>query len=249
MEDNFTFSYLNNASFKCYQSRETQELLAKWGFAQTMNLWKFRFDHAFNDMRAEEFLVDLVNSPDVARVVSQIRSAKTADSVSKLNISELKTTQTSMDFFNFLEIHRFSEPNGYIHKIIPDYFEEIEICDKIREAILIEESESYELLDENLRNEFLFRIFQHLVIGGGICQYEDYTTPYLDTVKGLYKDLVSVSKDESGQLRINSKAYQLKNNDEFRIFNNEHHQDFLYIIVDPNNRQLNIWYHKWHNIW
>ncbi|CAG9317729.1 unnamed protein product [Blepharisma stoltei] len=249
MEENFTFTYLPGAVFKTTQTREIQDLLTKWGLAQSMNLWKFRFDHAFNDLMSASFLSDLVNSPDVANVVAPIRTAKTRDSISQLNYTELRTTQTSMDFFNFLEANRFADPSGYISKIIPDYFEEIEICDKIRQAILIEESENYELLTENIRNEFLFRIFQHITIGGGICQYEDYTTPYMDVVKSLYKDLISVGKDESGQLRISSKAYQLKNSQEFRLFTAEHPQDFLYVIVDQQNRHVNLWYHKWHGIW
>lgn len=32
---------------------------------------------------------------------------------------------------------------GYISKMMPEYHEEIEICDKLRECLLMEESETY----------------------------------------------------------------------------------------------------------
>ena len=32
---------------------------------------------------------------------------------------------------------------GYISKMMPEYHEEIEICDKLRECLLIEESETF----------------------------------------------------------------------------------------------------------
>ena len=157
---------------------------------------------------------------------------------------------TSMDFFDFLKEKGLVLHNGSIKKVIPDYYEEIEICDKIREVLLIEESEDYELIDNSLRNEFLFKIFQHVSIGGGICQYEDEIDEYLDVVKGLYKDLVSVGKDnESNEIKILSKVFQLTKGPQFAAFENLHLQDFLYVVVDPSYRHVNIWYYKWTGIW
>ena len=56
--------------------------------------------------------------------------------------------------------------------------------------ILMEDSDNYEVYSESERQEFLFHLFEHLCLGGSVCQYEDSITPYLDTVKALYKDLV-----------------------------------------------------------
>ena len=75
-----------------------------------------------------------------------------------------------------------------------EYFEGIEICDKIRECILVEESESYCVYGEEKRKEFLFKIFQMLVIGGSLNQYEDRLSVYLDWTKKNYKAIVSVRK-------------------------------------------------------
>lgn len=56
--------------------------------------------------------------------------------------------------------------------------------------LLDEESEEYSLYSEDERKEFIFRIFQMLVLGGILCQFEDTLEPYLDITKKIYKDLV-----------------------------------------------------------
>jgi len=54
----------------------------------------------------------------------------------------------------------------------------------------MKDSEHYKDFSEDERSELLFRLFRHLVVGGPLCQYEDSITPYIDTVKVLYKDLL-----------------------------------------------------------
>ena len=55
------------------------------------------------------------------------------------------------------------------------------------------------------KNEFIFKLFQHILIGGPICQHSDNVTEYYDIVKMLYKDLVAVAKDtESNEIKCHS---------------------------------------------
>lgn len=98
----------------------------------------------------------------------------------------LKRTYTLLH----LEIVR----KGYISKMMPEYHEEIEICDKLRECLLMEVSDSYCIFNEAQRKELLLRLFQLLVVGGSFNQYEDIIQPYLDWTKKIYKSLVSVRK-------------------------------------------------------
>jgi len=56
--------------------------------------------------------------------------------------------------------------------------------------LLDEESEEYNLYSEYEKNEFVFRIFQMLVLGGTLCQFEDVIQPYLDITRKIYKDLI-----------------------------------------------------------
>ena len=155
-----------------------------------------------------------------------------------------------MDYFSFLKDKGLVSLSGCITKIIPDYYEGIEICDKIREVLLVEESEEYGMFDNTYKNEFLFRIFQHIVIGGGICQYEDYMDDYLEVIKAIYKDIVTVAKDsESEEVKVISKVFQLLPSPHFAVFANPHIQDFIYVVIDPSYRHVNIWYHKWTEMW
>lgn len=56
--------------------------------------------------------------------------------------------------------------------------------------LLDEECSEYNLYLKDEREEFIFRIFQMLVLGGILCQYEDVLNPYLEVTKAIYKDLV-----------------------------------------------------------
>lgn len=56
--------------------------------------------------------------------------------------------------------------------------------------LLMPDSEHYDIYNESERNEFIFRLFRHLCLGGAVCQYEDTVQPYLDATKAIYKDLV-----------------------------------------------------------
>lgn len=56
--------------------------------------------------------------------------------------------------------------------------------------LLNKESEEYSLYSEDERNEIIFRMFQMLVLGGTLCQFEDALEPYLDVTKSIYKDLI-----------------------------------------------------------
>jgi hypothetical protein len=56
-------------------------------------------------------------------------------------------------------------------------------------------SDAFSRFDDEIRQEFIFRIFQSLVVGGTLCQTEHEVQPYLDTVKALYKAVVHVRRD------------------------------------------------------
>lgn len=56
--------------------------------------------------------------------------------------------------------------------------------------LLMPESDHFDLYSEVERNEFIFRLFRHLCLGGDVCQYEDSIQPYLDATKAIYKDLL-----------------------------------------------------------
>ncbi len=51
-----------------------------------------------------------------------------------------------------------------------EYVEGIQCSDKLRKAMIFEEDENYgELQQDKYQNEFIFKLFQYLVLGGSMC--------------------------------------------------------------------------------
>lgn len=74
-----------------------------------------------------------------------------------------------------------------------------------KQMLLEEDSEYHHVVSSCDRQEFLFRLFKHIVLGGELCQYEDVISPYIKTAKMIYKDLVrqvSVVIVYSGCIRV-----------------------------------------------
>lgn len=216
-----------------------------------MELYHFRCEEAFNSMNSTGFILDFLNSDVVRRVISEINTGRKEQIISSVSYKELKTSAVTMALFDKLSENSIIDSRGYISKVMPDYKDGIEICDKLRESFLMEESESYELWSSEDRNEFLFRILMHLSLGGGVCQYEDFISPYLELSKSLYKDLLTVEKDPAtSELKIVSRVYQLFNNSSLALHSDEDHiQNFFYLIIDPRNRHVKVWQNRWRSFW
>ncbi|RTG89772.1 uncharacterized protein DC041_0003925, partial [Schistosoma bovis] len=79
------------------------------------------------------------------------------------------------------------------------------------QCLLLEDSDSYSILTEKEREEFLVRLFRHICIGGEICQQEDEIKPYIDTVRKIYRDLICVQKNpDSKAIEIVSHVYEVR---------------------------------------
>lgn len=119
--------------------------------------------------------------------------------------------------------------------------------------MLFEESQYYPIVHEDqYQNEFLFRVFQHIVLGGAMCQYDDNILEYLDITKRLYKDLITVAKDQdTGEIKVHSYVFQVKHIEgSSGLFPAAGHpQNFFYVIIDPLHWHCTLFYHKWTNFW
>jgi len=114
-----------------------------------------------------------------------------------------------------------------------------------------------------------------MVIGGSLCQYEDNIQPYIDVVKTLYKEVISVSdhspeQGDSPSLHVTSsvfKIYSAKNEEQHGcilqtqsgsqlprdsnppqelLFFKQQINNFLYLIVDPSKHLCYTLYHHVH---
>lgn len=95
-----------------------------------------------------------------------------------------------MEFFDRIYDRRVVLEDGTIRKCFEEYIDGIMIADELRNLLLVEESENYEVFADDERDEFIFRLFKHLCIGGVLNQYEDNINQYLSMTKTLYKDTV-----------------------------------------------------------
>lgn len=96
----------------------------------------------------------------------------------------------SVEIFDRLTEKGIVREGGSIKKCLDEYFEDIVVSDELRKVLLIEESDNYEIYSDSERDQFLFRLFKHVCIGGQVCQYEDNLQPYVDVARSIYKDLV-----------------------------------------------------------
>ena len=215
-----------------------------------MELVKFRFNKGFKLFDTDKFLTELLNSAEVRNAMPGF-GAILPSAVESVQYNKLSTEVVNMGFFDILGEKDITTTNGYIKKEPDEYLEGMVMGDRLRYALAFEESEYYEIFDDKMRDEFIFRIFQHLVLGGSICQYEDSVNEYLTNTQMFYKDLVSVFKDsETGEIKVGSHIFAITQTNESDLYSEaEHPQNFAYVIIDPIHWHVNVWYHKWKSWW
>lgn len=100
----------------------------------------------------------------------------------------LKNTGKNSFLLNMLGIVRST---GIIGRCEMDIVNGFDITDKLRRGLIVEDSDEYQKLKKNIdKKEFIFQLFQLLVLGGPLNQYEDTIEPYLQITKLFYKELV-----------------------------------------------------------
>lgn len=252
----FTFTPISDPShYSNIFKKENFKTLEKWGLIQNMELIKFRFNLNFELKDLDRFLKDLLNDKQVQANFSPINSIYIEDKqkgIENLKFEKLSTRSTNLDIFNTIyENEICNVDTGYIKKDFDEYLDDIQISDKLKQALLLEDSEYFCAFDEKMRREFLFHIFKRICVGGSLCQYEDTVFEYLNMTKSFYKDLVSASKDpNSKEIYIRSTVIEIFEIEKQDIFKTKNHpQNFFYVIIDPYQRCCHLWYHKWVTFW
>ncbi|KAK3739647.1 hypothetical protein RRG08_010147, partial [Elysia crispata] len=128
----------------------------------------------------------------------------------RVEVKVIPCTVLSMAFFDKLFEGEIARESGEIKKCFDEFMNEFTISDNLRQMLLNEDSDVYCEFSEREREEFLFRVFSHLCLGGRLCQFEDNVNPYLEVTKAVYKDLISVQKNpETKELSILSHVFQV----------------------------------------
>ncbi len=82
----------------------------------------------------------------------------------------MNCTVVNMTYFDFLEELRIVNPNtSYIQGCMDEYIHGMQCGDKLKTGLLFEEDENYEELQQDkYQHEFIFKLFQFIVLGGAL---------------------------------------------------------------------------------
>ena len=240
--------------YKNIFTKENFQTLAKWGLRDNMELVKFRFNTSFTMTDLDRFLKDLFNDNTIKKNFPPLSHIipKEGNEVKNFKYKILRTQATNLDIFDCLYENDIVTPEtGYIHQDYDINVDDFIVSDKLRQSLIVEDSESYLTFDNEKRDEFLFHIFKRIVLGGSLCQNEEKIDPYLDMTKFFYKDLVSAAKDpDSGKIYIRSIPIEILDVEGNNLYRNKYHiQNFFYVIIDPYQRYVHLWYHNWVPFW
>ncbi|XP_039600271.1 cilia- and flagella-associated protein 300 [Polypterus senegalus] len=245
----FTFKELSNKSFSFLRNRHFSELLMKWSMLGRITAYAFSFDQDFKVYEKDHFVWDFFNDPHVTSVLKTLDSSghweALASKVTKVEAETVPCTAISLSLFDSLYTAGIVRQTGHIVKCFDEEYGE---SDELRKMLLIEDSENSEVISQSDRQEFIFQIFKHFCLGGLLCQYEDTIEPYLEITQSVYKDIVSVYKDsETKKLKMISCVFKVSAYSGPRICypaDNDHHQNFAYLVLDPVKRHVYVLHHS-----
>ncbi|XP_067890177.1 cilia- and flagella-associated protein 300 isoform X2 [Heterodontus francisci] len=248
----FTFRHLSNKMINFMEDNKIRDLFVKWSMHGRITVQVFSFDQHFQAYEKDNFVRAFFQDPNVManlKVLSALSCewATLGTEVKKIEAEEVPCNQLSMLFFDCLYTEGIVRETGHITKCLDEFYEDFTISDQLQQVLLLEDSDKYQIFSDTEREEFLFRIFKHLCLGGVLCQYEDMVDPYLETTKAVYKELVSVQKDPvTKDIRIISTVFKVSAYDDYGTCYpsiKKHEQTFAYLIVDPLKRHVHVLYH------
>ncbi|KAG5844317.1 cilia- and flagella-associated protein 300 isoform X1 [Anguilla anguilla] len=250
LEQKFTFNLIYCKTFSFLQDRNTTELLMKWSMLGRITAQAFTFDQPFHPYKSHEFVSDFFKDPCVLSNLKVVGAAglwkNLGRKVTNVTVETVPCTKISVDMFDPLYSCGIVRPTGHITQCFHEYYADF---DELRKMLMIEDSENYEIISREDRQEFLFRLFKHLCLGGELCQYEDIVTHYIETTRLIYKDILSVQKDpETKEIKIVSTVLKVTAYDDSGLCypsETEDDQTFAYLIVDPFKRNVNVLYHSY----
>ena len=134
--------------------------------------------------------------------------------ITGVKFTHMNCNVLNMSFFDVFHDIGICSDDGTIRMDFEEHYEGINLGDKLRKVLLWEDFEDTDawdtVHDDKYQKEFIFKLFQHIAIGGGCCQWEDKVGPYLDTIKMLYKDLVCVAKDpDTKEIKCFSQVFRI----------------------------------------
>lgn len=247
----FTFHHLPNPGFHSFYSKNCSSLFGKWGFGEDMVALKFRYEQNIREEDIPNAIEAFFKDDTVRGVLHSTTKLRVLDPKKvKLYMERVPTQALNMSFLNKFEECGAISHTGHIRGRIEEDFEELPISDLVRECIVMEESELYTAFSDQERKEFLFRIFSHMAFGGASNQYEDHVEEYFKATKAIYKDLLSVRKNDAGDVEVVSWVYKIASiGHGGSLFPKNHPTNFCYLSLDRTMRHISFWWFGYKPIW
>ncbi|XP_043466821.1 cilia- and flagella-associated protein 300-like isoform X2 [Leptopilina heterotoma] len=219
-----------------------------------INIQNFAFNESFHSYHKYHLVEAFFKDEAVAKALKLKNGNKWIPeeiTASSVEVKQLQCSVLSMAFFDKLRNsdNNIVHKSGAIRKRCDEEIEDFLVADNLRVMLLNESSDEYGLYTQNEREEFIFVIFQMLVLGGILCQYEDNIQHYLDTTKTIYKDLISVEiQEETHELHVTTMVMkvEVKNSRGESYFprNPSHKQNLGFLLIEPSSRQITTVLHQ-----
>ena len=251
-----TFKSIQGKEISVFTAPSCQELFQKWGMNH-MNMQLYSYSNYFEIQEKEDFVKAFFKDSSVQSTLKSFSSLNTLIPIGNLNIkyalvTAVPTNITNMSFFDRLYTSSLVRECGSITKCFDEMVGDILVSDELRKMLLSDESNYADLYSAKEQSEFIYCLFKHIVLGGYCCQYEDNIKNYIDITKLLYKDLLYVRKDAKTSALIVETIVlkvQLYNLTDDYVFPGklDNEQNFCYMIINPEKRNLLVWHHRWND--
>lgn len=241
----YSFEYAS-VGLPSLEEEEIKNNLFKWNLSSTFNAVSFRMNEVYDHSDIKQYMNDFFHDRTVQYYLSRhLQMYFGKDCTPVFNELIVSSTGTGI-LTDRLSEEKIVGPTGYIMGRIMEEYEGIELHDKLRESLFMQESELWDVYTPSVRKELLFHIFKTFVLGGRTNQYDESITPYIDISKKVYKDLISVKKNKEGQLDIKSYAYEVtglgKNSS---AFPDDSPGNTCLVVLDPLSRRVIVLHNYW----
>mmetsp|Transcript_2936 Transcript_2936/g.4950 ORF Transcript_2936/g.4950 Transcript_2936/m.4950 type:complete len:263 (+) Transcript_2936:126-914(+) len=252
------FHVIPNPSKWAFSDTYVNSNLRRWDLLEGSKICRFRFEKRYHKLAAEEFLVDFFNDETVQATFKVLKAGKEWVSPGRVTGVECEVAGSNLTSLVFYDRLNDCDPQiirqqGSIMKCIDVMCKGFLVQDMLRDMLLNEDSENVYVYSEEEKKQMLYSLLFHMVLGGPMCQYEDVLEPYVETIKKLYKSLLSVQKNAAtGKVEVTSVVYKVaavQSGDKWSLFPKSSAQNFCYVFVDVARRQCTVWYHAYIPYW
>lgn len=163
-----------------------------------------------------------------------------------VTVAQLSTTQASLRPLQVLQNSDIIREDGRITGCIDTDIEGALVSDQLRELAANPASEHAALVDDHIgRQELLWQLFQGLVVGGPLCQWEDTWHAYLAATKTAMRAMCDVAPHPgTGEPHITSTAWQVSSIDGEGLHVDGPHCQLI-VTLCPASKTAKIWHVDW----